>query len=207
MPTSVTHTYVYVVCQEAIPQCLSILSLKDRALSVEGGRQMKSKTLIITSTVPLWSVLEKWSPTESVCFLCLMLRKVGTESLCYSIFGLTYVLCSPGFACNAVEEVRALAANVVLASVLDRRGHAFESISKWRTKDAFLELLHFLLRGLKGKVMELDLCSKRPTLVVISVRQLLLLMRHFLEEICNDTLLDALARRSPCERTRRGPVL
>ena len=74
-------------------QCFSILSLKERALSVDGGRRMKSKMLIITSAVPLWSVLEKWSPTASGFFCVSDAEKVRTKSLCYGIFGLSYIYC------------------------------------------------------------------------------------------------------------------
>ena len=45
------------------------------ARSVDGWSRMKSKMLIITSAVPWWSMLEKWSPTASVYFLCLILKK------------------------------------------------------------------------------------------------------------------------------------
>ena len=53
-------------------QCFSSLSLKLKALSVEGGRRMNSRILMLTSTIPEWSSLEKWRPTPLVCFLCLM---------------------------------------------------------------------------------------------------------------------------------------
>ena len=45
-----------------------------------------------------------------------------------------------------------------------------------------LELVHFLLKSLEGKVMDLDVCGRGPTLVVTSVRELLLVMRCFLKK-------------------------
>ena len=73
-------------------QCFSILSLKERALLLKVGRKMKSKMLIITSTIPLWSVCEKWSPTASVCFLCMML-KTWEMNLCAIEFLVCHTYC------------------------------------------------------------------------------------------------------------------
>ena len=42
--------------------------------------------------------------------------------------------------------------------------------------------MHFLLKGLEEKVMALDLWGIRPTLVVKSVTELLLVMRRFLKK-------------------------
>ena len=62
-----------------------------------------------------------------------------------------------------------------------------------------LELVHFLLRGLEGKVTDFDLCGKGPTLVVTSVisQRATAGDEVFLEGICNDSLFGALARRGP----------
>ena len=68
------------------------VSLKLKALSVEGGGWINSRVLMLTSAVPEWSSLEKWRPTPSVCFLCLMLKNCELNlSLCYGIFGLSHL--------------------------------------------------------------------------------------------------------------------
>ena len=51
-------------------QCFSVLSIRLRALSEEGGGQMKSKSVIETSAVPLWSAWEKWNPLLCQFFVC-----------------------------------------------------------------------------------------------------------------------------------------
>ena len=56
-------------------QCFSLLSRMFSAAWDCGGNLMNSRTLIVKSSVPLWLGWEKWSPTASVCFLCLMLKK------------------------------------------------------------------------------------------------------------------------------------
>ena len=46
-------------------------------------------------------------------------EKVGAKPLCYRDFGVSYILLFAGFTCDAVDQVRALAGNVMLARVLD----------------------------------------------------------------------------------------
>ena len=55
-------------------------------------------------------------------------ENVGAKSLCCGVFGLSYILFFAGFACDAVYQVRALAGNVMLASVLDGCCSAFVDV-------------------------------------------------------------------------------
>ena len=50
--------------------------------------------------------------------------------MCYRVFVLSYILYSGGFGSNTVDQIGALASNVVFASVLYRRSCAFESVQK-----------------------------------------------------------------------------
>ena len=72
---------------------------------MKGGRLVKSKTLIITSAVPLWSFLDKWRYTASVVFWCLILKQLELN-LCAMEFLVCPTYCVvAGFACNAVDQV------------------------------------------------------------------------------------------------------
>ena len=79
------------------------------------------------------------------------------------------------FECNAVYQVGALAGNGMLACVLDRCCSTFEGIFKQGT-ELTLRVGVNSPQGFGGTVMDLDLWGVRYTLVVPSVRELLLVM-------------------------------
>ena len=74
---------------------------------VSGGSHINSKILMERSVTPLWSILAKWSPTASVCLLCLVLKDMADESLRYHVLCLFFVciLFGAGFASDAVNKI------------------------------------------------------------------------------------------------------
>ena len=74
---------------------------------------------------------------ESHCicwFFVPNIEKMVPESLCYGHFGLSYILFFAGFASDAVDHVRALASDVVLARVHHGCGSTFEGVPEQGTK-------------------------------------------------------------------------
>ena len=70
---------------------------------------------------------------ESHCislFFVSDVEEAGVKSVCYGIFGLSYILFFVSFSCDAVYQVRALTGNGMLARVLDRWCSTFEGVSK-----------------------------------------------------------------------------
>ena len=61
-------------------------------------------------------------------FLVSDVNKMRAESLCYGIFGLSYILLFASLACDAVHHIWALASDVVLAGVNRGCGGAFKSV-------------------------------------------------------------------------------
>ena len=98
-------------------------------LSVKGGRRMKSKALIMTSAVPLWFVCEKCISL----FLVSDIKKVGTESLCYCILGLSYILLFANLAGDAIHQIWTLASDV-LAGVDSECSCTLQSVLQKSTK-------------------------------------------------------------------------
>ena len=70
-----------------------------------GGRRMNAKTLMLTSAVPEWSSLEKWSPTAAVCFLCLMLNICELNLCVIVLLVLSYIFFWQVFAGYAVNQI------------------------------------------------------------------------------------------------------
>ena len=77
-------------------QCFSNLSIKVRTWSIGRGRWRNSRTLMLTSTIPEWPSVEKWNPTPSVCFLCLMLNMCELN-LCATVFLVCSTYCFDRF--------------------------------------------------------------------------------------------------------------
>ena len=61
------------------------------------------------------------------------IEQTGAESLCYGIFGLSYILFFAAFASDAVDQVRSLASDFVLKSVHCGCGSAFKGVPKQGT--------------------------------------------------------------------------
>ena len=59
--------------------------------------------------------LRKMQPNCISLFLMSDIKKVALESLYYGVFGLAYILFFAGFASDTVDQVRALASNIVFA--------------------------------------------------------------------------------------------
>ena len=118
-------------------------------------------------------------------------ERMGAESLCYGIFGLSYILFFASVASDAVDQVDALTSDII-ARVHCGCGSAFKGVLEQGTKWA-LGKSTFILSGLEENVMDLDLWTHKSTLWVRSVRQLLLVMRHFLKNSFNGGLFGARA--------------
>ena len=53
-----------------------------------------------------------------------VVEEMATETLCYCVLGLSYVLFTAGFAGNAVDEVGTVVTDVVFSSMLSAIGGA-----------------------------------------------------------------------------------
>ena len=58
-------------------------------------------------------------PHRISLFIVSDVEEMGAKSLCYRVFGLSYILLFAGFACDAINQVGALASDVMLARILD----------------------------------------------------------------------------------------
>ena len=117
-------------------------------------------------------LIEKMSHCISL-FLVPDLEEMGAESLCYRVFGLSYILFFASLASDAVHQIRALASDVVLAGI--HSSSAFEGVLQQRTKLAFWDTVcAFSPQWFGGEIHV-------PSLGVRSVSELLLVMRRFLK--------------------------